>query len=114
MDRTTREVRRAELLAWIAKTHHLQRRMMRVFGVLAVLAAGLWLWNGTAGGFALVCVALVAIASFWITAAHNAAHQQKLAELDRIERNDGKPFQTAHRRWHRPPPGPEIRPQQPR
>lgn len=110
MDSTTREVRRTELLGWIEKTHHLQRRMKRIYGALGAAAVALWFLNGTAGGFALVIVALVAIASFWITAAHNAAHRQKLAELDRIEANGGKPYQTAHRRWHRPQ-GPDIRPQ---
>ena len=111
MDSTAREMRRAELQGWIHTTHALQQRMMRIFGALGALSFGLWLVNGTAGGFALVIVALVAIASFWIMAAHNAAHRQKLAELDQVAKNDGKPLQTAHRRWHRAPDGSRIRPQ---
>lgn len=63
-------------------------------------AIALLVWNRTAGGFALLAVALVAICSFWVTAAHNAAHRQKLAEIDRVEANGGKPLQTGHRRWH--------------
>jgi hypothetical protein len=68
--------------------------------VLAVIAVGVVVWSATAGGFALFAVALTAMCSFWVTAAHNAAHRQKLGELDRIAQNGGKPLQTAHRRWH--------------
>jgi hypothetical protein len=92
--------RREELLGYIAKTNRLQRKMAVIYAVCAVVAIGLFIWQSTAGGFALFAVALTAICSFWVTAAHNAAHRQKLDELARIERNDGKPLQTAHRRWH--------------
>jgi hypothetical protein len=93
--------RRAELEGWIARTRRLQRRLVGVFAVLAGIAVAVMFWSGTAGGFALFAVVLVAICSFWVTAAHNAAHRQKLAELDRVAQNDGKPLQTAHRRWQR-------------
>jgi hypothetical protein len=89
--------RRAELLGWIAETRRLQRKLAYTFALLGVVAIGLVFVNGTVGAFAILCVALVAIASFWVTAAHNAAHRQKLAELERVERNHGKPLQTAHR-----------------
>ncbi len=92
--------RRSELLGYIEQTNRLQRKLGVVFGVLGALAIALLVWNGTVGAFALILVALVAICSFWVTAAHNAAHRQKLDELDRVARNDGKPLQTAHRRWH--------------
>lgn len=91
--------RRAELEGWIARTHRLQRRLAVVYGALAVVAVALLSWRSAVGGFALFGVALLAICSFWVTAAHNAAHRQKLAELDQVERNGGKPLQTAHRRW---------------
>jgi hypothetical protein len=91
--------RRAELEAWIAKTNRLQRRLGLVYAALAIAAVALFLWSRVAGGFALFGVALVAICSFWVTAAHNAAHRQKLAELARVEDNDGKPLETGHRRW---------------
>lgn len=91
--------RRAELEGWIARTERLQRRLALVYGALVVVALALWFWNSRAGAFALLTVALVAICSFWVTAAHNAAHRQKLAELERVEDNGGKPLQTAHRRW---------------
>jgi hypothetical protein len=68
--------RRAELLGWIEQTRKLQRK------------------------FAIVFPVLVAMCSFWVTASHNAAHRQKLDELARVERNQGKPLTTAHRRWH--------------
>ena len=92
--------RRAELLGWIEQTNRLQRKMAMIFPVLGAIAIGLMFWRGTVGAFAFVLVVLVAMCSFWVTASHNAAHRQKLAELDRIARNDGKPLTTAHRRWH--------------
>jgi hypothetical protein len=94
--------RRAELLGWIEQTNRLQRKMAIVFPVLGAIAIGLMFWRGTVGAFAMVLVVLVAICSFWVTASHNAAHRQKLAELARVERNNGKPLTTAHRRWHSP------------
>ena len=92
--------RREELLGYIERTKRLQRKLAIVFPALAVVSIALTFWHGAVGGFSLVIVALVAISSFWITAAHNAAHRQKLDELARVEKNDGKPLQTAHRRWH--------------
>ena len=92
--------RRAELEGWIARTHRLQRRLGVVYGALAVIAVALMFWSNAVGGFSLFGVVLLAICSFWVTAAHNAAHRQKLAEIDRVEANGGKPLQTGHRRWH--------------
>jgi len=94
--------RRTELLGWIAETRRLQRKLAYALSALGVVAFGLLFWSGAVGGFALVCVSFVAIISFWVTAAHNAAHRQKLDEIARIERNSGKPLETAHRRWHAP------------
>lgn len=92
--------RRAQLLAWIDDTKRLQRKLGIVLGALGVVAIGLLVWNRTVGGFAIFGISVVAICSFWVTAAHNAAHRQKLRELDALERNGGKPPTTAHRRWH--------------
>lgn len=92
--------RRAELRGWIDKTHGLQRKMGIVFASLGIVAIGLLFVSRVVGTFAMICVGLVAIASFWVTAAHNSAHRQKLDELAQVERNAGKPLQTAHRRWH--------------
>jgi hypothetical protein len=92
--------RQTELEDWIRKTQRLQRRMAWIYGALGAAALALSLWNGTIGGFALLTVVLFAICSFWVTAAHNAAHRQKLAELQRVADNGGKPLETAHRRWH--------------
>ena len=91
--------RRAELEGWIAKTRRLQQRMAIIYGALVVVAIGLVFWSSRVGGFALFGVALLAICSFWVTAAHNAAHRQKLAELSRVEQNGGVPLTTGHRRW---------------
>jgi hypothetical protein len=91
--------RHEELHTWIARTEQLQKKMGVLFTALAVLALVLLVWNRTVGAFSLVCVSLVAICAFWVTAAHNAAHRQKLAELHRTQ---GKPVTTAHRRWHAP------------
>src|SRR5262249_18809294 len=92
--------REAELEGWIEKTQRLQRRLAWIYGALGVAALGLTRGSGQIGGFALFAVVLVAICSFWVTAAHNAAHRQKLAELRRVADNGGKPLETAHRRWH--------------
>lgn len=92
--------RNAQLLGWIEQTHRLQRKLAVVYSVLAVVALGLMVWHTTVGAFALIALSLVAICSFWVTAAHNAGHRQKLDELRRVERNHGKPLPTAHRRWH--------------
>ncbi len=92
--------RRDELLGYIEETRRLQRRLVVIFGALAVVPFGLMIWSVGLGAFTLVMLALVAVCSFWVTAAHNAAHRQKLEELDRVDRNQGKPLQTAHRRWH--------------
>lgn len=92
--------RRAQLLGWIEDTKRLQRKLGIVFGALALVAFGLLFWNTTVGGFSLFAVILAAICAFWVTAAHNSAHRQKLRELELVERNGGKPLATAHRRWH--------------
>lgn len=91
--------RRTELEGWIANTRRLQGRMAIAYGALTVAALALLLWSHRAGGFALFGVALLAICSFWVTAAHNAAHRQKLAELERVADNGGAPLPTGHRRW---------------
>ncbi|HEY6173886.1 MAG TPA: hypothetical protein VIX73_05545 [Kofleriaceae bacterium] len=92
--------REAELEGWIENTRRLQRRLAWIYGAAGGAALALTVWNGRIGGFVLFAVALVAICSFWVTAAHNAAHRQKLAELHRVADNGGKPLETAHRRWH--------------
>jgi hypothetical protein len=93
--------REAQLEAWIAQTRRLQRRLVIVFSVLGAIALGLTVWHTNLGALALVLVALVAICSFWITEAHNAAHRAKLAELRELARTRGKPPATGHRRWQR-------------
>ena len=92
--------RRAELQGWIADTRRRQQRMAYVFGALVALAFVLWLWQGRIGALALFFVALVGVISYWVTAAHNAAHRQKLTELERLERMP-PPGPAAHRRWGR-------------
>jgi hypothetical protein len=93
--------RREVLLEYIEETKRTQRRLAVVFGALAAVPIGLMFWRVGAGLFGLVLLVLVALCSFWVTEAHNAAHRQKLEELARVERNQGKPLQTAHRRWHK-------------
>ncbi|HUJ61808.1 MAG TPA: hypothetical protein VLX92_25060 [Kofleriaceae bacterium] len=91
--------RRSELHGWIADTRRLQRRLAAVYAVLAGLALALLAWHARVGGFALLLVGLVAVCSFWVTAAHNASHRQKLDELARLERAHREPPATGHRRW---------------
>lgn len=89
--------RRAELEGYIADTRRLQRRMAIVFAALAAVALALLAWSTAVGVLSLICVALVAMCSFWVTAAHNASHRQK---LDELARTGGKGVATSHRRWH--------------
>ena len=89
--------RRAELERYIADTRRLQRRMAIVFAALALVAIVMFAWSTAIGVLSLICVALIAICSFWVTAAHNATHQQK---LDELARTGGKGVPTGHRRWH--------------
>ena len=91
--------RRQQLEAWMNETRRLQRRMAGVFGALAALALVLVAWRPGVGGFALVFVVLTAVIAFWVTASHNAAHRQKLAELDALARTGGQTSPAAHRRW---------------
>ncbi|MGN6110734.1 MAG: hypothetical protein ACTHU0_36865 [Kofleriaceae bacterium] len=94
--------RRQELLGWIAETQRTQRRIGVVVGVLAVLSLGLFAWKTSAAVLALFFVASIGVISYWVTAAHNAAHRAKLEEIDRAERRKRAPEspQTGgHRRW---------------
>jgi hypothetical protein len=75
--------RRAELRTWIDETQSLQRKLAVSCTVAVAIAVGLRCWSSSIGDVALLIVALVTACSFWVTAAHNAAHRQKLAELDR-------------------------------
>lgn len=84
--------RRQELLGWIEKTKRTQRRLAIALAPLTVLAFALVVWNKPVGVIALVGVVALAICGFWVTAAHNAAHYQKLEELAR-----GTPATTARR-----------------
>ena len=74
---------REQLEAWIAQT----KRHQRTLGVALVAAAAgsiaLAVTVGTAGGFAIVIVALVAICAYWITGSHLLDWRRKLAALDR-------------------------------
>jgi hypothetical protein len=76
--------RHAELRRWIDDTRRLQRKLAVACTAAAVIAIGLRLWSSSIGGVALLIVTLVTGCSFWVTAAHNAAHRQKLEELSRL------------------------------
>ncbi|HWU87728.1 MAG TPA: hypothetical protein VN253_10660 [Kofleriaceae bacterium] len=75
--------RRQQLLGWIEATKQTQRRLAIVLIALIPLSAGLAAWSKPVGVFAFIGVGALAVCGFWVTAAHNAAHRQKLAELDR-------------------------------
>lgn len=96
--------RRDELHQWIADTRRLQRRMGYGFAAAVVLCIAMLFWHRALGVLMLVSIGGTAVASYWITAAHIAAHRQKLDELDRAERQKVTPEgpQTGgHRRWSR-------------
>jgi hypothetical protein len=75
--------RHAQLQGWIEDTRRLQRKLAFACAGAGAIALALWLWNGHIGGIALMIVALFTACGFWVTAAHNAAHRQKIEELSR-------------------------------
>ena len=75
--------RREDLEQWISQTRKTQRRLAVVIPLGTLISVGLLAWRAAVGGFALLCVALVAICSYWITSSHLADWQNKLDELDR-------------------------------
>lgn len=78
--------RRQELLGWIEKTKRNMRTLAIILVPLTAAAIGLLVWKKTFGVFAMIGVVSLAICGFWVMAAHNAAHYQKLAELDAAAR----------------------------
>jgi len=75
--------RREELEQWISQTRKTQRRLAVFLPLAAITSVGLLAWQTAVGGFALLCVSLVAICSYWITSSHLADWERKLDELDR-------------------------------
>lgn len=75
------DARRAELLGHIDRTNQLQKRLAILYGVLGVLAFMSFFFDGLLGSFITVTLMIIAISSFWVTAARNASHRRKLDEL---------------------------------
>jgi hypothetical protein len=75
--------RRAQLQGWIEDTRRLQRRLAIACALLGVIAVAVRWYSPRVGGTSLLIVALIMACSSWVTAAHNAAHRQKLDELAR-------------------------------
>lgn len=82
--------RRAELEAWIARTHHTQRTLGIVLGGAAAVSIALAFWRSQVGMIGLGIVVIVAICGFWITASHVADWRTKLDQLDRPVRTVGR------------------------
>ncbi len=78
--------RRQELLGWIEETKRNQRKLGYLLGILAAVSVGLALWSKPVGTIAFFTVAALGICGFWVMAAHNASHYQKLNELTAAER----------------------------
>jgi hypothetical protein len=78
--------RRKELLGWIEETKRNQRTLGITLVPLGAIAFGLLLWSRPVGAIAIIGVIAIAICGFWVMAAHNAAHHQKLEELAAKER----------------------------
>ena len=74
---------REQLEQWIASTRRTQRRLNVLIAGGAAIALALFAWRTAAGGFAVLCVALVAICGHWITNSHLADWEHELAEVDR-------------------------------
>lgn len=80
------ERRRQELLGWIEQTKRNMRRLAIVLVALTPVSVALLLWSKPVGVVAIIGVVSLAICGFWVMAAHNAAHYQKLEELAAAER----------------------------
>jgi hypothetical protein len=74
---------REQLEQWIASTRRSQRGLNLLIAAGAAAALALFMWRADYGGFALFCVALVAICGYWITNSHLADWENALRELDR-------------------------------
>ena len=75
------DARRQALLGSIDEMNRLQKRLAIVYGVLGVIAFALFFYDGLMGSFVLLSLMLVAISSFWLTAARNAATRHELDTL---------------------------------
>jgi hypothetical protein len=74
---------REEIEQWISRTRRTQRRLNVIMAPAAVASIALLVWNRAVGGFALLCVALVAICGYWITSSHLADWERELEERKR-------------------------------
>lgn len=81
MDDPATAARRAELLAWIAKTRANQKKLGVVLGAGMVVSVGLLIWSPTVGGAGIAINALVALCGFWIMAGHIMDWRNKIANL---------------------------------
>lgn len=75
------DARREQLLGRIDRTNRLQKRLAVVYGVLGLIAFGLYFWNGFTGALITLTFMLFAISSFWVTAGRNAADRRRLDDL---------------------------------
>jgi hypothetical protein len=88
-DGSDRSSRQRQLRAWIEETRRNQRRLAIGLAAAAPATAALLVWREPVGAVALVSAIAVAICGFWILAAHQATHRQKLEELAAAERDPG-------------------------
>ena len=81
---------RADYEKWIATTRRTQRRVLIGTGVLAAVSIGLMFWRSHVGELALFFVAVTALISYWVTAAHLSDWRYRLRELDRKSARSGR------------------------
>ena len=68
--------RRSDLVAWIDQTTRLQRRLTIGLAVVAAVVIATRL-----GTLAYLSLAIVALGSLWVTAAHKAEWRRRLSQL---------------------------------
>ena len=74
---------KAQLEAWIANTKRNQKKLGLALGAATLVSFVLIFTVGTIGGFALTFTIFIAIAAFWITAAHIADWRYRITQLDK-------------------------------
>ena len=77
---------RAQLEQWIANSLAFRARLRVISAIAAVIAIGLWTWRSTPGIVAMIIVASVWGAGWWITYGHISDWRNRIELLDRRAR----------------------------
>ena len=78
---------REQLEQWIAKSMAFRARLRIVSAIAAVVAIAVWAWRSTPGIVAMIIVASVWGAGWWITYGHISDWRNRIELLDRRARS---------------------------